>query len=75
MSDNETPSAGPKSVISEAYFIDTGSFTAFTKPPRFFCRARMRRKPAPPMTARIIVDAKGSMVSISEGASGGMAAA
>ena len=41
---------------------------------RSFWRANKARKPAQPMRARIIVDAKGSIVPISSGAAAGTAA-
>ena len=73
ISDIETPSAGPKTVMMAVYFIPLPSLSEAARVGRSFCSAIMARKPKPPITALNIVDAKGSMVLTMAGASAGTA--
>ena len=73
--DRDTPITGPKRVVSVAKATPLFSLKIPLKLERSLCRAIQQMNPAPPIIARIIVEANGSMGSISAVASGGIAAA
>ena len=72
--DNETPITGPNNVVITAYFMPFLSRTAAPSSEVVLVIIMMARKPAQPMSALTIVDAKGIMFPMSAGASDGIEA-